>query len=64
LEYLKEISMDEKELKDWSDWAKAYEISIDEEHGAGEKGTDELKGKYAKETPGQTSDTDEESLQK
>ena len=48
--------MDENEIKDWQDWAEAYETSMDEENGAGEEGTSELKDKYSKETPGQTSD--------
>ncbi len=49
--------MDEKELQDWADWADVYKkTTTDEDYGAGEKGTDELKDKYTKETPGQTSD--------
>ena len=56
--------MNEKELKDWADWANAYETTMDEENGAGEKGTDKLKDKYTKETPGQTSDVDKDSSQK
>jgi len=44
--------MDNKELQDWQDWSEAYESGvekgkekekeIDEEGGAGEKGTPEL----------------------
>ncbi len=48
--------------KDWSDWSKAYKRSTDEEHGAGEEGTPELKNKYSKETPGQTSDVPTNSV--
>jgi len=58
------MNENKKESNDWSDWAKAYEVGIDEEKTAGEEGTDELKDKYSKETPGQTSDADEESSQK
>ncbi len=47
-----------EELQEWEEWAKEYEESKNEEYGAGEEGTDELRTNYTNATPGQTLDNE------
>ena len=47
-----------EELQEWEEWAKEYEESKNEEYGAGEEGTDELRINYTNATPGQTLDNE------
>jgi hypothetical protein len=44
---------EEAELEEWRQWAESWINEVDEEYGAGEEGTDEVVGRYKRDTPGQ-----------
>lgn len=54
----KDKNITKEELQEWEEWAKEYEESKNEEYGAGEEGTDELRINYTNATPGQTLDNE------
>jgi len=46
-------ALEEAEMEEWRQWAESWINDIDEEHGAGEEGTNELINRYKRDTPGQ-----------
>lgn len=44
---------EQEELDEWKRWAESWLGEMDEEHGAGEEGTDDAVLRYKRDTPGQ-----------